>query len=174
MFELIDQTSKTPPPVQQNLIQNASFEDVTSGKPSGWLSADQIQVDASAKHTGNVSLRIGPSGSLASQNIKLSPNTYYYFSYWIKARNLDNDVAGMRVIQTQPTLVYLTSLAWHQSGSFDWVKRVGFFKTPPDTQNIRVDIVWELNPGQVFWVDDVTLCRMDQPCPDEYLSERLS
>ncbi len=172
LFEVLDPVPLSPTP-QPNLVKNPSFE-IDADKndiPDNW-GAGGIR-DTTVSHSGTASLKVtGPSSTVSSQVVTLKPDTKYYASWYMKGQNLTGSHLGFVYVQTNPKEAYLDFVMWDQSGSYDWVKRVGFFKTPGDYITGKINIGWKVTNGSTFWVDDLTLCEADLPCADSYLAER--
>ena len=93
-----------------NLIQNAGFEEDTSGQPSFWSKYDwenkqgvsEFKPDDTQKHSGNRSgciISNSPNDARYKQVVKVKGNTYYRLSCWIRTENvgLDNKGANLSV-----------------------------------------------------------------------------
>lgn len=172
LFELIDKSRKNLPAVQANLVLNASFEadNDNDGKPDVWSRDDLAYGDKSVAYDGQASLRVSGTGDVAINLAGLQPNTRYYLSYRVRGENFSDSSLGVHVIKTNSPVKYLSTTIWKHSGSYDWTKRVAFFRTPADYQTGRLDIAWN-GIGQAGWIDDIVLCMEGQPCEDEYRIE---
>ena len=104
--------------------------------------------------------------------LTLKPDTKYYVSWFMRGQDLVESRLEVRNTQLSPSVTQLDYVVWNQNGSYDWVKRVGFFKTPDDYVSGRIQISWTVASGSTFWIDDLTLCAADEPCADAYLKER--
>jgi len=176
LFEIINATPLTPPTPQPDLVLNPSFETTgSSGALDPWGSNAAATQDTSVAHTGSASLKIsGQSATGITQWLTLKPDTAYYMSWYVKAQNLVSSRLSIQYIETNPSTIYLDDVQWYQNGSYDWVKRIGYFKTPPNYVEGKIILGWNLPAGSTFWVDDLTLCEADLPCADAYLAERDS
>ncbi len=181
LFQLIDaERVTTPPDYQPNLVLNPSFEErddpeetdtdfATDWRPTGEVIVAEGISRAGAD--GMHALRLGGESGRVSQFLALEPDTRYYLSYWVKAENLDEGFVGMSYVQSNaPVTVYFESF-WNQSGSYDWTKRVAYFRTSPEITEGRLDVNWVFNPDATAWLDDIVLCEAEKPCEDSYLLE---
>lgn len=79
-----------------NLLSNASFEDLSDGRPVGWRTMNhggraQFTVD-NVGHSGSHSVRISATGgadSSWSMTVPVEPRTEYRLSAWIKTEGLE-------------------------------------------------------------------------------------
>lgn len=175
LFEVVDPVTLPTPAYQQNLVQNPSFESDTdnNGTPDKWYPTASGIRDTTVAHSGSASLKVtGGSAAVTTQGVRLKPNTKYYASWYMKAQNLADSSLGFQYWQTSPSTHVFDDVGWKQNGSYDWVKRVGFFETPSDYISGQVNIAWNIKSGSTFWIDDLTLCEVDLPCADAYLIER--
>jgi hypothetical protein len=175
LFEVVNPVPLNPPAPQANLVLNSSFEKDTNndGTPDNWIPAVYAARDTTIQHSGTASLKVtGATAAVTVQNITLKPDTKYYISWYMKAQSLTESQLGVQYVQTSPTIVYLDSVLWNQNGSYDWTKRVGFFKTPGNYSGGRISIGWNVKSGSTFWIDDIILCEAGKPCTDRYLIER--
>ncbi|MFF2484487.1 glycosyltransferase family 39 protein [Paenibacillus sp. NPDC058071] len=90
---------------QQNLLQNAGFEQVDSGSPASWTQdvwvhdsgVTRFGVDSSDTHSGGQAAlieNVQPNHSKWVQNIAVKPNAYYRVSGWIKVTGTDPNAIG--------------------------------------------------------------------------------
>jgi hypothetical protein len=181
MFVLDSASAKTEPALAMNHIGNGGFEALTAGYPTGWTSSIGV-VDTDVYHAeggGTQSLRFdGPCDITFQYNFSgLQTETDYYFTYWRRFENLDGSMIGATVYQSSPTITdaALTVANWRQSGTSDWMKGNGWFRTPAGHSTGRAQFFVNIPEGASAWFDDVGLYeRWGYAIPDEYLGDRLA
>ncbi|MCL4368646.1 MAG: carbohydrate binding domain-containing protein [Actinobacteria bacterium] len=159
--------SPSPSPIVSgaNLVANPSFEaDDGSGYPAGWANRPNGMLDTSVAHSGSASLQMtGPADVYSYQNLDLQPNKQYTLSYWIKTQGVSGQGVAMRYPQLNASTDILAQAPF-TNGTNDWTQVVATFTTPSGYASGRLDVQWQLNAGDVAWIDDVALCEGPVPC----------
>lgn len=151
-------------PVPQNTSSareslNWSFEIDKLGYPLNWWKRLQASLDTGTGHTGS-SLKIMGSNNTSAvysfQNLLLKPNTTYTLSGWVKTQNVTGKGISFRYAQLQPQTRVFDTAYW-LNGTSDWKEVKIIFTTPVDYVSGRLDILWELQNGDLAWVDDLSI-----------------
>jgi len=164
IFEVINPRAITPIPTSPDLVQNSSFEAYAAGYPPRWSPLPNASRDATVARTGSVSLKVnGVVANLSEQTVTLKPNTRYYLSGWVKAQNVAGEGIALRYVQTSPEIEVIDYTS-RVRGTRDWTQIQTTFTTPPNYVNGRLDILMDLESGEVAWVEDVSLCEGTTSC----------
>ncbi|MCL4535449.1 MAG: carbohydrate binding domain-containing protein [Bacteroidetes bacterium] len=156
--------SLTPTVNRTNRVQNPSFEANAGGYPASWVSRPTGSWDSTVAHSGKASLKVTGSADYYSyQSLDLSPNKQYTFSFWVKTQGVSGKGVAMRYPQLNAPTDVLGQSAFI-NGTRDWTRITTTFTTPSSYSSGRLDVQWELNSGDVAWIDDVSLCEGSTPC----------
>ncbi|MFN8633871.1 MAG: carbohydrate binding domain-containing protein [Chloroflexota bacterium] len=157
-------TSTGTLPPQPNLVKNDSFELVANGFPTSWQPRPTAFWDSPADpedpnkpHSGGASLRVqgGPAMDYTLQTVDLNPGSTYLLSGWIKTSGSSRAGISIRWNQTSPLTITFSTPAVRTPTS--WTQVTKQVKVPANSQGGRLDVVWDLAPGDVGYVDDVAL-----------------
>ncbi len=148
-------TPTTAPPSGPVAVQNPSFDTLDgNGFALHWVRSGDGVWDGSVRHSGKGSIKVtGPSNNHIYQNLNLKPNTQYTLSYWVKTANVQGSGVQIKYLSGSTTV----GQASYTKGTQDWTKVSTTFRTPASVSNGKVDIVWQLVPGDSIWVDDVSI-----------------
>lgn len=140
------------------IISNGSFETSSQGYPTNWQKRSSITNDSSNSYSGNNALKVfGPANlTYTFQHVTLQPNTKYTLSAWIKTQNVIGKGISLRFAQLKPTTQVFDTGYW-VNGTSDWKQIKIIFVTPSNYQSGRVDIIWEMQSGDVGWIDDIDI-----------------
>ena len=151
----------TLPPAGTNLVQNPSFETVGArGFPTSWFYRQTAIRDTTVHRTGAASLRLeGPATDQATvytfQTIPLQIGPTYEISAWVKTQNVTG--IGVRVRYARPDGGIVPYNSQTVNGTVDWTRISRTFTLPRDFTVGRLDVYWNMKPGDRAWVDDVEL-----------------
>lgn len=172
LFELIDMTpvaAPYAPPKTTNLVANGSFESLSNGFFSNWQpSRTTVTADTTKAKEGRQSARFsGPTAAVALSQTPatLKPNTTYTLSFWSQlSQELEHtNTKPMLYVRLGDSLqqIQIPRMMPHT----DWQKTQVVFKTTDQPITFqRLDLLWQLEAGQEFWLDDVTLCEGNGEC----------
>lgn len=174
LFELVEARALTDAlRLQPNLALNGSFETLSSDSAfaANWRPEGEVTLDEADPYHGGSAVQLNGTSGRVVQFLALEPDTEYYLSHWVRAEDLENSTVGMRYVQGNDPITIYFETYWAQSGSYDWTKRIAYFKTLPNLEQGLLEINWVLSPGATAWIDHVVLCEVDAPCEDSYLAE---
>ncbi|MGH2351318.1 MAG: hypothetical protein ACRDJN_06850, partial [Chloroflexota bacterium] len=160
VFELVNASgmaqSATAP---VNLLANPSFDATSGGFPADWAPATGGAWDGSVTRSGAGALKMqGPAGGLSYQGLRLKPDTQYSLSFWVKTQNVTGKGISVRHVTTAPMIDHRGTTPAVNGTTNGWVQVTNSFYTPIGAEDGRFDLIWELNSGDVAWIDDVRLC----------------
>jgi len=144
-----------------NLLYNPGAETpgwFREGQPALWQDRPNFSRDTDVAHTGAASFRIaGPGQGYTFQTggVALKPNTEYVASAWVKTER----VRGPGV-----TLEYTAAAKIDRQfarGTSDWTRIETRFTTAAPSPRAHLRIRYELDEGDVAWVDDLKLVPAD-------------
>ncbi|MBI2443337.1 MAG: carbohydrate binding domain-containing protein [Candidatus Levybacteria bacterium] len=151
----------TPTPLQQgqNILLNPSMEQVTAGDPTSWASRTSNSWDNTVAHTGVASMKaIVPTDGFnyTQQSPTLKPGATYALEGFIKTDAVSGVGAYIAYSKSSPspTQIFATQKLL---GTNNWTKVSTTFTLPTDFIAGRVDLVWNMTAGTV-WFDDIALC----------------
>lgn len=143
-----------------SLIKNGSFENMSLNNLSNWQRRSTISQDATAACSGNSSIKLTGSENSSQiytfQTVQLSPNTKYTLSAKVKTQDVLGKGVSLRYAQLQPQVRVFGTGLW-LNGTSDWKEIKIIFTTPANYASGRVDILWEMLPDDIAWVDDIKI-----------------
>ena len=150
-----------------NLIKNYGFEDGGSDFPRMWDKYDwknrtvvtKFDVVTTEKHSGNYSAYIEsnfPNDARFMQKVKVSPNSYYKLSCWVKTEGIGTEEKGANVSVYE--VGYTSRDITGTNGKWEYIELYG--KTGPNQDTVTLTIgiggYGSLNYGKA-WFDDVSM-----------------
>jgi hypothetical protein len=166
-FQYLDMRSPeydmAPESPVSNLIENGSFEldGDGDGYPDAWAEYKRTRNSRDSKivKSGSSSLgALGPADVYSAQSVGLKPNTRYRLWGYVKTEGVVGRGVWFRYAELVPdTVVYNGLLNSAVTGTNDWTRLETTFKTSPNYQAGRLDVLFELSSGTA-WVDDLVLC----------------
>ena len=144
-----------------NLLQNPSFETLSSGLPVGWTAGAGWSADQLVVRAGTVSYRRTTGSPTSSQTVQLSPGTYLV-SAWVKTEALGNGTTSGVRLQLDFRVGGIN--AWTSSdvisGTNDWhFVQIGPVVVETD-RRAAVKLENYNGPAGTAWFDDVTLVQV--------------
>ncbi|MCC7367706.1 MAG: VCBS repeat-containing protein [Chloroflexi bacterium] len=157
----------TPPPSGPNLVANPSFEVAGStGEPTFWFQRQRATRDTSIRHSGDASLRLEGSASALEapytfQRPTVQAGQTYQLTAWVKTDNVSGIGVRVRYVQLTPVVRVWNSSA--VDGTIDWTQVSQQLTLPAGFTSGRLDVYWNMRPGDRAWVDDVALVCLTCP-----------